>query len=188
MKDRTYDTKKGIAKSLKSLEGLAALLLKRREAYFRDEWLGVFVILGRYRLDDRGNIEKLETPIKEAHPRVPNVLNSREFREYITCPGNLSYKQAIVAPGLQCSNCGLVWDINNLHEASVLQSCEDVLLDDFAGKTLSEVLDLHNQKRDGLYSFAPAEGMSDKEFIAKPGYSVRFAIVKLIHHDCKSLT
>jgi hypothetical protein len=184
MKDRIYDTKNGITKSIKSLEGLAALLSKRREAYFRNERLEVFVILGRYRLDNQGNIEKLKLPRKDALSNIPNVLTFEEFRRQAIGLG-ISYQDMVVAPGLHCPKCGLVWNINNLHEAMVFRTGEYVSLDDFNGKTLADVLDLHNKKNDGLYSFAPSEGAPDKDFIAKPGYSVRFSVVKLMHHDCK---
>lgn len=209
-----YNTKEGIAKSIGSLEELAKLLSERHHAWGRDEELSEFFILGRYRLDNSGHMEKMakKKPLKiffntsmrkgifpdipmpkEIFPNIPDVMTKDEFIDYIEKhPGKLTkddlryhivYESMEIEPGLKCPSCGLVWDISNIHEAQISRGCKWLPLDDFVGKTLDEVIEALNKKRDGRYSFGPSDHR-DEDYIAQPGQSLWTSIIRLSHSEC----
>jgi hypothetical protein len=194
--EANYDTKEGITKSIGSLEELAKLLYDRHHGYlWKDEELNEFFILGRYRLDSRGNIDRLTRKIpKEIFPDIPDVMTVEEFIVYIeNNPGEitkddfkyntLGYESMVIKPGLKCSSCGLVWDISNVHEAEIYRNCEWISLNDFVGLTLGDVIKVLNKKRDGIYSFGPSDH-HDGESIAQSGQSLWTSIIRLSHNEC----
>ncbi|MEI6836010.1 MAG: hypothetical protein WCK59_04215 [Candidatus Falkowbacteria bacterium] len=191
--EASYDTKEGIAKSIGSLEELAKLLTKRRYGYFwKDEELKEFFILGRYRLDKRGNIDRLTGKIpKEIFPDFPDVMTSEDLIDYIeNNPGGITrddfkygtfkYESMVIESGLKCPSCGLVWDISNVHEALIYRNCEWISLDNFVGQTLDEVIKKLNEKHDGIYDFGPSDH-GDGEVIAQPNQSLLTSIIRLSH-------
>lgn len=193
--EENYDTKERIIKSVGSLEELAKLLTEKHHAWGRDEQLNEFFILGRYRLDNRGNIDRLTRKIpKEIFPDIPDVMTAEEFATYIeNHPGEIKkddlkystfkYESMVIEPGLKCPSCGLVWGISNAHEALIYRNCEWIPLDDFVGQTLDEVIESLNKKRDGIYSFGPSDHQ-DGEAIAQSGQALWTSIIRLSHNEC----
>jgi hypothetical protein len=194
--EANYDTKEGITKSIGSLEELAKLLSERRHGHFwKDEELNEFFILGRYRLDSRGNIDRLTRKIpKEIFPDIPDVMTVEEFAAHIeNHPGEITkddlkyntfkYESMVIEPGLKCPSCGLVWDISNVHEAEIYRNCEWISLNDFVGQTLDEVIESLNKKHDGIYDFGPSDHR-DGEAIAQSNQSLWTSIIRLSHHEC----
>ena len=89
----------------------------------------------------------------------------------------------VIEPGLKCSSCGLVWDIDNVHEVEIYRNCEWIPLNDFVGQTLDEVIEMLNKKRDGMYDFGPSDHR-DGEAIAQSGQSLWTSIIRLSHNEC----
>lgn len=208
--EANYDTKEGIIKSLVSLEELAKLLSERCSAWGRNEKLNEFFILGRYFLDNSGNLWRMNKGMpfeiflntgvipdiampKEAFPDIPDVMTEKELIDYIdNHPGkttkdylicSVAYESMVIEPGLKCPSCGLVWDISNIHEAQIHRNCERIPLDEFAGKTLDEVIQALNEKHDGVYWFALSD-YHDGDHIAQPGEVLWTSIVRLSHSEC----
>ncbi len=194
--EANYDTKEGVTKSIGSLEELVKLLSERNHGYlWKDEELNEFFILGRYRLDNRGNIDRLTRKIpKEIFPDIPDVMTVEEFVAYIdNNPGEITkddlkyntfkYESMVIEPDLKCPSCGLAWDISNVHEAEIYRNCEWIPLNDFVGQTLDEVIDMLNKKRDGIYDFGPSDHR-DGEAIAQADQSLWTSIIRLSHHEC----
>jgi hypothetical protein len=155
-----YDTKKGIAKSLKSLEGLIRLINERYSAgYERKELLDEFYILGRYALDAAGNCSKASGVIpKEIWPDIPDVLTKNEFWAYIRKNAGkdlmLSFSMNggdLPLPGLKCAHCGMHWEIQNCHDTVVWHATEVFPLTEFVGKTLRDVKVEYEQSDDAIY-------------------------------------
>lgn len=159
-----YDTKKGIAESLKSLEGLCRLVAERRTAgYEREERLNEFCILGRYNLDSCGNCLEAtrrmpnEIVPKEILPDIPDVLTSDEFWAYIQEKTGkkdswLSFSMAnLPLPGLKCAKCGISWEIQNCHDNVVWRETEVLPLTDFIGKTLRDVKEAYGRRDDAVF-------------------------------------
>ncbi len=190
-----YDTKDYIINSIKSLEELAKLLSERRYADYLDKELTEFFILGRYQLDNRGNINRLTRKIpKEIFPDIPDVMTREEFITYIKDHpeeiakddlkyNNFKYESMVMEPGLKCPSCGLIWDISNIHEAVIYRNCEWISLKDFVGQTLDEVIETLNKKRDGIYDFGPSDHR-DGEAIAQANQSLWTSIIRLSHNKC----
>jgi len=154
-----YDTKKGIAESLKSLEGLCRLVAERHTAgYERKERLNEFYILGRYWLDTCGNcLEANGTVPKDLLPDIPDVLAHDEFWAYIrekTGKEDLMLSFSInnlPLPGLKCVQCGMPWEIQNCHDTVVWHETKVFPLTDFVGKTLRDVKDAYAKRNDAIF-------------------------------------
>lgn len=155
-----YDTKEGIAESLKSLEGLTRLIGERHSAgYEREERLNEFHILGRYALDARGNCSKAgETIPKELLPDIPDVLTRDEFwayiREHTGKDLMLSFSMNggdLPLPGLKCAHCGTPWEIQNCHDTVAWHTTEVFPLTEFVGKTLRDVKAAYGQRDNTIY-------------------------------------
>lgn len=184
------DTKKGISGSLGTLEDVISLLSERRARYFHDEYLHEFFILGRYLLDGRGEILKVNPIPRDIFPDIPNVLTKGEFK---TLTGSdpdkivnakFHYESMVMVPNLKCSFCDTGWTIDNIHEAVISRDCEDVSLDAFVGKTIREVIEILNKDGGGIYSLAPAD-YHDYDFVIESGYTMRLSIINLFHRGCR---
>jgi hypothetical protein len=109
----SYDTVKGIERSLRSIEDFLALVEARHEAaYGRQEELGDFCVMGRYWLDSCGNfwlLERAKTVSDE-----PTVTAGRPL-------GGASLAGAMPRAVDTCQVCGQPWRIDNLEDCIALQ-------------------------------------------------------------------
>ncbi|MDD5290290.1 MAG: hypothetical protein PHT40_03805 [Patescibacteria group bacterium] len=155
-----YDTKNGIAESLKSLEGLNRLINERHTAgYERKERLNEFHILGRYALDTCGNCSKASEVIpKDFLPNIPDVLTQDESCAYIRKHAGKGFMLSFTInggdlplPGLKCAHCGTSWNIQNCHDTVVWHTTEVFPLTDFVGETLHSVKVVSRHWKDAIY-------------------------------------
>jgi len=157
-----YDTKQGVADSLKSLPAFLELISVRRTAgYDRGERLNEFYVLGWYWLDTCGNCCKAIDRIpKKAFPNIPDVLTRDEFWAYRKVnakgdPTGFSFSMADDLPlkNTICPVCGKGWTIQNCHDIIMWEKTEVLLLAGFGfvGETLHAVKQHYAQLTSAVY-------------------------------------
>lgn len=170
-----YDTKLGIQSTLSTLESFATLVSTRHVAgYVRHERLNEFYVLGRYSLDQSGNLNRFVGWIpKEIFPNLPDVLSHTEFWEYLkntkTLTGeeilNEEIEYTLPTNAVTCPVCKKGWDIRNCHDAIKTTNTKIIPLDNFAGQRLSNVLQFYQKKNDGHYFLADDFTIRNNRFI-----------------------
>jgi len=174
-----YDTARGIAFALTSLNGLNRLVAERHDAgYNREERLNQFYILnGRYSLDTCGNCGSVSGIPKDfPQTEIPLVLSFDDFFKFLNeriaeenrpsiCTsmngGNLPES------GLSCPQCGKGWTIANCHDTVVYHATEVFPLADFVGMKLGDVKLLYGMKSDAVYRMQPDILIRHDRFIDK---------------------
>ncbi len=195
-----YDTKKGVAESIKTLSGLLHLLHERwRAGYVREESLNEFHILGLYYLDSCGNCG-VSIPLKKKYKEMPDVLTQVEFDEFLTKhsikPVSFLYEQTIPSEHVRCPVCNECWTLATIDDVVQYHKYDDFSITEFAGQTLREVCDFYGMKEDKMYSIGTEpflqnemgwvgkkEGITD-EYVVGKGDILTLSVKTFFHFEC----
>lgn len=161
MSKAIYDTKEGIKRKIKDLNGLNELIQERMQAgYDRREQLQEFYLLGRWNTDSCGNFGKISDEFvpKEHFPHIPDVLTRNEFFEFLGSQGlgsnkavGISMHDDIPKAGLFCGECKKSWTIDDCHDIVVVRNTKVFSVVEFAGRQLWEVKRYYSTRNDALY-------------------------------------
>ena len=169
-----YDTKKGIAKALKTLNGFLNLRHERYQAgYIREETLNQMYVLGNYCFDTVGNCAVSHPSIKKFYPDIPDVVTNEEFQKFMKLHSKngdfggfaFVYDQSIPSETVCCPICQKGWSIETMHDVVTRRRNEMVTPTEFIGKTLKELTDFYAAKTDADYYIGTEPFMQNNRFI-----------------------
>lgn len=153
-----YDSKQGIEKCSKRLALLHELILRRIDAKMNNESLHSFIVLGKYYLDDFGRIGLIQDENNVLKKfQIPNVLTFEEYIDFLknTCkqqnPELLATIAIPVKNGLKCHYCKQYFNIQNANSILQDQGRIKVKSSKFIGKTLGDIMDIYESRKDAHY-------------------------------------
>lgn len=116
---KNYDTREGIAKAVRTLEGLKLLARERSDAgYDRKERLSEWLVLGRLRMDTCGNTMRITEGVPDDIVyKLGPVSTFEELEKHLPeARVTLTSGHAIPNPDAECGWCKRGWTIDNWHE------------------------------------------------------------------------
>lgn len=156
-----FDSKEGIASFLTTLKGFHTLQrLRAQELSIRNS-LNRFVIFGNWLVDGFGQMAQFKSNFipRDEFPNIPTVLTIDEFLDFLKANGkegaSISWAGGynLAEPHMLCYECRKPWTINNCHDIVGWSTNEDLLLENFVGSKLEEVIDFYQIQPDGHYCF-----------------------------------
>ncbi len=146
MDSRDYNTLEGVANNLATLTSLHKLLAARKQAAKKGDELAEFVVMGRFRLDSRGQLFHSEgLVLKELFPTIEDVVEAEiadaMMRNHIEALGKSVYRYGwfmssntyLPEADIPCKVCGQFWRTNNAHDCAVRTVREYIRAEEFFG-------------------------------------------------------